>query len=79
MGSATNAVEDKLHTRSSPIGPAEHEEGGSLNFVINRRSCGGMQPATLSSSVAVNMNIPAEICKLLVNSLEGHIGRVVYG
>ena len=37
-----------------------------------------MQPATLSMRVAVNVNIPAEICKLLVDSLEGHSGQVVF-
>jgi hypothetical protein len=52
-----------VHTRSSPTGPAEHEEGGSL---WNEKS---QFPDFEGSTDTI---LPAEVSEFLVNSLESH-------
>jgi hypothetical protein len=77
-------------TRSSPCGPAEHDEGGSLRkpnqpissssplaSLSSVQSC----PSVLESTILMKRRSkgyraysPTEICELLVDSLESHDG-----
>ena len=68
-------------TRSSPVGPAEHDEGGSLDIQLalcdalaanvsmrSQRGCAGHQIGTF---------VPAKVCELLVDTLQGHCDKRV--
>lgn len=76
----------KRHTRSSPIGPAEHEEGGSLR-------CSAAVSLKLSSAHLISGSVslgqgcilkcdiysPAEIREFFVDALESHVYLVDRG
>jgi hypothetical protein len=74
----------EIHTRSSPCGPAEHDEGGSLQdiaSVVNMNMTCSTVVCVSASSVrfiplaqvhSSSYHIPAKICKLLVDSFKSH-------
>ena len=63
------------HTRSSPIGPAEHEEGGSLSRHRQYQSTptgklnSRLKASTIEDRIA---DIPAKICQLLIDTFQSH-------
>ena len=70
---------------SVPLGPAEHDEGGSLSVLLAPDptlhdgvdaglsvAC-GFVPRGKSATDSSGICLPAEICQLLVDALESHI------
>lgn len=53
----------RYHTKSSPTGPAEQEEGGSLQVLISIKSHSKRKKVGI---------LPAQISEFLVNALKSH-------
>ena len=77
-------VVNKL-TRSSPIGPAEHDEGGSL-YSNHQHVGSALQAAKRGLSVGKRIRaafwqpetcsaefLPAEVCQFFVDTFESHL------
>ena len=81
------------HTRSSPIGPAEHDEGGSLwcsesavvhcslrSLIKGRQRCPSNEKATPApGSMREEYDLPAEVCEFFVDTFESHVDQVDIG
>jgi hypothetical protein len=53
----------RQRTRSSPIGPAEHEEGGSLCTLVSQLSRGSRPSSSLASSAATLCRASRDLSK----------------
>lgn len=71
MGATVGVMRGK-RTKSSPIGPAEQDDGGSLQTCQRQsRKC---HPISSMKPMGSIEYIPSEVCKFLVDALKSHFG-----
>lgn len=77
-------AQEKKHTRSSPMGPAEHDEGGSLYTTISlgdgtKTHEWALYLSSGGSSAPSDMYLPAEVGEFFVDALKGHVWLIGRG